>query len=260
MSDNAAPARPKTVTACVLTIGDEILSGRTRDANLAYIATHLNRIGIQVREARVIPDVEEVIVATLNEVRARYDYVFTTGGIGPTHDDITADAVAKAFGVGISHHLEAMKILEAHYRQTGAEFTAARKRMARLPEGATMIDNPVSKAPGFQIGNVFVMAGVPMVMQVMMDSLTGRLEGGATMLSRTVSGQIGEGTIAERLGELQSRHPDVGIGSYPYYRGKIFGTSIVMRSVDSSELDLVAGEVAALMRELGVEPTMGDPA
>lgn len=260
MADQAAPARPKTVTACVLTIGDEILSGRTRDANLAYIATYLNRIGIQVREARVIPDVEEVIVNTLNEVRARYDYVFTTGGIGPTHDDITADAVAKAFGVGISHHPEAMKILEAHYRRTGAEFTPSRQRMARLPHGASMIDNPVSKAPGFQIGNVFVMAGVPAVMQVMMDSLADRLEGGATMLSRTVSGQIGEGTIAEKLGELQARHADVGIGSYPYYRGRNFGTSIVMRGVDSSELDRVADEVAALMRAFGVEPVMGDPA
>lgn len=260
MSDNAAQARPKTVTACVLTIGDEILSGRTRDANLAYIATHLNRIGIQVREARVIPDVEEVIVNTLNEVRARYDYVFTTGGIGPTHDDITADAVAKAFGVKIGYHPEALKILAEHYERTGAEFNTSRKRMARLPEGATMIDNPVSKAPGFQIGNVFVMAGVPMVMQVMMDSLTDRLEGGAAMQSRTVTGQIGEGTIAEKLGELQARHPDVGIGSYPYYVGKTFGTSIVMRGVDSNELDIVAGEVMALMREFGVEPAPGGAA
>ena len=251
---------PSVVTACVLLIGDEILSGRTRDSNLAYIATHLNRIGVQVREARVIPDVEETIVATLNEVRARYDYVFTTGGIGPTHDDITADAVAKAFGVGIDYHPEAVKILDDHYRATGGEFTQARMRMARLPEGATMIENPLSKAPGFQIGNVFVMAGVPMVMQVMLDSLTDRLEGGAAMQSRTVTGQIGEGTIAEKLGDLQARHPAVGIGSYPYYRGKTFGTSIVMRATDSKELDIVAGEVAALMREFGVEPAMGDPA
>jgi molybdenum cofactor synthesis domain-containing protein len=251
---------PKTVTACVLLIGDEILSGRTRDSNLAYIAGHLNKIGIQVREARVIPDVEETIVAVLNEVRARHDYVFTTGGIGPTHDDITADAVAKAFGVGIEPHPEAVKILDAHYKATGGEFTASRRRMARLPVGATMIDNPLSKAPGFQIGNVFVMAGVPMVMQVMLDSLTDRLEGGATMLSRTVTGQIGEGTIAEKLGELQEKHPDVGIGSYPYYRGRTFGTSIVMRATDSTELEAVAVEVVALMREFGVEPQTGEPA
>ena len=221
----ADAAQPPVVTACVLLIGDEILSGRTRDSNLAYIANHLNKIGIQVREARVIPDVEATIVAVLNEVRARYDYVFTTGGIGPTHDDITADAVAKAFGVGIDHHPEAVRILGDHYKATGGEFTAARMRMARLPEGATMIENPLSKAPGFQIGNVFVMAGVPMVMQVMLDSLSGRLKGGATMRSLTVTGQIGEGTIAEKLGELQARHPDIGIGSYPYYRGKSFGTT-----------------------------------
>ncbi|MEQ8281377.1 MAG: competence/damage-inducible protein A [Parvibaculum sp.] len=251
---------PKTVTACVLLIGDEILSGRTRDSNLAYIANHLNKIGIQVREARVIPDVEATIVAVLNDVRARYDYVFTTGGIGPTHDDITADAVAKAFGVGIDHHPEAVKILGDHYKATGGEFTAARMRMARLPEGATMIENPLSKAPGFQIGNVFVMAGVPMVMQVMLDSLTGRLEGGATMQSRTVTGQIGEGTIAEKLGELQAKHPDVGIGSYPYYRGRTFGTSIVMRATDSTALERVAAEVAALMRAFGVEPQTEEPA
>jgi molybdenum cofactor synthesis domain-containing protein len=260
MPEAAAPsAKTKTVTACVLLIGDEVLSGRTRDANLSYIAKHLNQIGVQVREARVIPDIEAVIVSTVNEVRARYDYVFTTGGIGPTHDDITADSIAKAFGVGIDHHPDALATLEAHYRATGGEFTAARKRMARIPLGATLIDNPLSKAPGFQIGNVFVMAGVPMVMQVMLDSLTGRLEGGATMQSRTVSGQIGEGTIAEKLGALQQRYPDIGIGSYPYYRGKVFGTSLVMRGTDVALLDRVAGEAAALMREFGVEPVIGEP-
>lgn len=261
MPEAIAPsAKTKTVTACVLLIGDEVLSGRTRDANLSYIARHLNQIGVQVREARVIPDIEAVIVSTVNEVRARYDYVFTTGGIGPTHDDITADSIAKAFGVGIDHHPEALATLEAHYKATGGEFTAARKRMARIPLGATLIDNPLSKAPGFQIGNVFVMAGVPMVMQVMLDSLTGRLEGGATMQSRTVSGQIGEGTIAEKLGALQQRYPDIGIGSYPYYRGKVFGTSLVMRGTDVALLDRVAGEAAALMREFGVEPVLGEPA
>ncbi|MDR3499208.1 MAG: molybdopterin-binding protein [Parvibaculum sp.] len=261
MPEAAAPsAKTKTVTACVLLIGDEVLSGRTRDANLSYIAKHLNQIGVQVREARVIPDIEAVIVSTVNEVRARYDYVFTTGGIGPTHDDITADSIAKAFGVGIDHHPDALATLEAHYKATGGEFTAARKRMARIPLGATLIDNPLSKAPGFQIGNVFVMAGVPMVMQVMLDSLTGRLEGGATMQSRTVSGQIGEGTIAEKLGALQQRYPDIGIGSYPYYRGKVFGTSLVMRGTDVALLDRVAGEAAALMREFGVEPVIGEPA
>ena len=255
MSDNPT----KLVTACVVLIGDEVLSGRTRDANLGYIAKHLNQIGVQVREARVIPDIEDVIVATINEVRARYNYVFTTGGIGPTHDDITADAVAKAFGVPIGHHPEAMAILSAHYAETGGEFTDARKRMARIPDTATLIPNVLSKAPGFQIGNVFVMAGVPMVMQVMLDALTDRLEGGATMQSRTVSAQIGEGTIAEKLGELQKRYPAVGIGSYPYYRGKIFGTSLVLRGTDGAVLDEATGEAAALIRGFGIEPIAGDP-
>lgn len=257
---SAAAANPaKLVTACVLLIGDEVLSGRTRDANLGYIAKHLNQIGVQVREARVIPDIEDVIVATVNEVRARYDYVFTTGGIGPTHDDITADAMAKAFGVGIGHHPEAMGILQAHYKETGGEFTDARKRMARIPDTAQLIPNSLSKAPGFQIGNVFVMAGVPMVMQVMMDALTPRLEGGATMQSRTVSAQIGEGTIAEKLGDLQKRFPEVGIGSYPYYRGKVFGTSLVMRGTDAGQLDEVANEALALLKGFGVEPVSGEP-
>ncbi|MEN6543570.1 competence/damage-inducible protein A [Parvibaculum sp.] len=259
-SPGAESAAPRLVTACVVLIGDEILSGRTRDSNLSYIAKHLNQIGVQVREARVIPDVEETIVSVINEVRAKYDYVFTTGGIGPTHDDITADAIARAFGVPIGHHAEAIAILDAHYRQTGGEFTEARKRMARIPEGATLIENPLSKAPGFQIGNVFVMAGVPMVMQVMLDSLTPRLEGGATMQSRTVSGQIGEGTIAEKLGELQKRFPDVVIGSYPYYRGKSFGTSLVLRGVDPVLLDEAAGAVRSLLEGFGVEPIEGEPA
>ncbi|NIJ41196.1 molybdenum cofactor synthesis domain-containing protein [Parvibaculum indicum] len=248
----------KTVTACVLLIGDEILSGRTKDSNLSYIAQHLNRIGVQVREARVIPDIEEEIVATVNEVRAKYDYVFTTGGIGPTHDDITADSVAKAFGVSIGPDPEAMALLQAHYAETGGEFTSARQRMARLPDGARMIANPLSKAPGFRIGNVFVMAGVPMVMHVMLDSLLGQLEGGASMLSRTLTAAIGEGSIAETLGEIQSRHADVSIGSYPYYRGREFGTSIVMRSVDSAALERAEADVAQMFEKLGVSAVAGE--
>jgi molybdenum cofactor synthesis domain-containing protein len=260
MPDETSHQHPELVTACVLLIGDEVLSGRTRDANLGYIAKHLNQIGVQVREARVIPDIEEVIVASVNDVRARYDYVFTTGGIGPTHDDITADALAKAFGVGIGHHPEAMAILAAHYVETGGEFTEARKRMARIPEGASLIANRLSRAPGFQIGNVFVMAGVPMVMQVMLDALTPRLKGGATMLSRTVSAQIGEGTIAAELGALQARYPAIGIGSYPYFRGKVFGTSLVMRGTDVALLERVEREAVALIKGFGVDPILGDPA
>ena len=196
----------------------------------------------------------------MNEVRARYDYVFTTGGIGPTHDDITADAIAKAFGVAIGPDPEATALLQAHYAETGGEFTPARQRMARLPDGASMIANPLSKAPGFQIGNVFVMAGVPMVMHVMLDSLLGRLEGGASMLSRSLTAAIGEGTIAEKLGEIQSRHMDVSIGSYPYYRGREFGTSIVMRSVDSEALDRAEKDVEGMFEAFGVTPVSGETA
>lgn len=242
------------VTACVVMIGDELLSGRTRDANLSYIATHLNEAGIQVREARVIPDIEDNIVATVNEARARYDYVFTTGGIGPTHDDITADAIAKAFGVGIDYHPEAVALLGAHYEETGGAFTDARKRMARVPDGAALIDNPVSKAPGFQIGNVFVLAGIPRIMQAMLDDLLPRLKGGRRMESRTVRALIGEGEIAAGLDALQKRYRDVAIGSYPFFHGQTFGTSLVMRSTDTARLAHVAGEVAALVRALGVEP------
>ena len=260
MSGTGEGQGKKTVTACVLLIGDEILSGRTKDSNLSHIAHQLNQIGIQVREARVIPDIEEEIVATVNEVRAKYDYVLTTGGIGPTHDDITADAVAKAFGVPIGPDPEAMALLQAHYAETGGDFTPARQRMARLPEGASMIANPLSKAPGFQIGNVFVMAGVPMVMHVMLDSLLSRLEGGASMMSRSLTASIGEGTIAEKLGEIQSQHADVSIGSYPYYRGREFGTSIVMRSIDSDALDRAERDVDRMFRELGVTPHAGETA
>mgnify|MGYP003571033529 FL=1 len=247
-----------SVTACVLLIGDELLSGRTKDANLSHIARYLGDMGIQVREARMIPDVEAVIVETLNEVRAAYDYVFTTGGIGPTHDDITADCVAKAFGVPIGHHPEAMAILTKHYEETGNPFTEARKRMARIPEGASLIPNPVSKAPGFQMENVFVMAGIPMIMQVMMDGLAGRLKGGRKMLSATVSCEMGEGQLAEGLGTLQAAHPDVSIGSYPFFVGKRYGTSIVMRSVDEAALARTQEEVRALMREQGAVPIEGD--
>lgn len=251
-------AASKLVTACVVMIGDELLSGRTRDANLAYIAAHLNKMGIQVREARVIPDIEDEIARVVNDVRVRHDYVFTTGGLGPTHDDITADSIAKAFGVEIGPHPEAMAILKAHYQETGGDFTEARQRMARIPRGATLIDNPVSKAPGFQIGNVFVMAGIPAIMQVMMDSLTPRLEGGRPMLSRTVRAPVGEGQIAEGLGALQARYPDASIGSYPFFRGKTFGTSIVMRSTEAGLLEEIAGEVSALVRSLGAEPLDGE--
>ncbi len=244
----------KVVTAALIIIGNEILSGRTQDVNLAYIARALGEVGIRLREARVIPDDEAAIVDAVNALRATYDYVFTTGGIGPTHDDITAEAVAKAFGVPLIEHPEARRRLEERYRDTGIELNAARLRMARTPEGATLIDNPISAAPGFRIANVYVMAGVPKIAQAMIDGIRHTLVGGAPMLSRTLVCSIGEGNIAEGLGRIQAAYPEVDIGSYPYYRHGRFGTSIVLRHTDEALLDRAAGEVATLMRELGDEP------
>ena len=241
-----------TVTACVIVIGNEILSGRTRDANLHYLAERLAALGIRLVEARVIPDRIEAIAATVNETRARYDYVFTTGGIGPTHDDITADAVAQAFGVALEHHPEALAILETQYAE--GEFNEARRRMTRVPAGGTLIHNPVSKAPGFQIENVFVMAGVPMIMKEMFEGIRDRLVGGAPMLTRTIASGLAEGQLAGRLGDLQARFPAIDIGSYPYYRAGRFGVAIVLRGIEEDALEAAAAAVEALMRELGAEP------
>ncbi len=241
-----------TVTACVIVIGNEILSGRTRDANLPYLAKRLAALGIRLAEARVIPDRIEAIAATVNETRARYDYVFTTGGIGPTHDDITADAVAQAFGVALEHHPEALAILETQYAE--GEFNEARRRMTRVPAGGTLIHNPVSKAPGFQIENVFVMAGVPMIMKEMFEGIRDRLVGGAPMLTRTIASGLAEGQLAGRLGDLQARFPAIDIGSYPYYRAGRFGVAIVLRGIEEDALEAAAAAVEALMRELGAEP------
>jgi molybdenum cofactor synthesis domain-containing protein len=249
---------PRTVTACVLVIGNEILSGRTRDANLAWLAVELNRLGVRLREARVVPDVADEIVAAVNAVRARYDYVLTTGGIGPTHDDITAECVARAFGVPLIRHPEAVRRLEAHYRDRSL-LNEARLRMANAPEGATLIDNPVSKAPGFRIGNVFVFAGVPVIMQAMFDSVRHHLVGGAKLLARTVNSDIPEGLMAKGLGEIQDADPAVEIGSYPYMRMGKAGAAIVLRSTDAARLARAADAVKALMRGLGGEPVEDPP-
>ena len=244
---------PETiVTACVLIIGNEILSGRTQDANLAYLATGLNEAGVTLREARVIPDVPEVIIATVNEVRAKFDYVFTTGGIGPTHDDITSECIARAFGVPWTLHPEAHRIFLDHYQP--GELNEARLRMAHTPEGASLIRNPVSRAPGFRIGNVFVMAGIPRVMQAMFDAVKHDLRGGRPMLSRSVSCHLPEGVIAKGLGEIQARHADLDIGSYPFYRRGAFGTSLVLRGRDAERLAAGTEEVKALVRGLGGDP------
>lgn len=241
------------VTAGIIIIGDEILSGRTRDVNVSYIAKWLGEIGVQVREAAVVPDIDERIVSVVNDFRVRFDYVFTTGGIGPTHDDITADSIAAAFGVGIDHHPEAVRIMTEHY---GAErLNEARLRMARIPDGASLIDNPVSKAPGFRLENVFVMAGVPLIVENMLESVRGEISGGAPVRTASIGG-VGmlEGNLAKPLGELQESNPSVSIGSYPFYRGQAYGVSVVLRTTDEDLLRELAEMVEALMREQGGEP------
>jgi molybdenum cofactor synthesis domain-containing protein len=227
----------KEVTASLLVIGDEILSGRTKDKNIGWIAEHLTAIGIQLREVRIVPDVEAEIIAALNALRARTTYVFTTGGIGPTHDDITADCVAKAFDVPIDVDPRALAIMKPYYEKRGIELTPARLRMARLPQGSELVENSVSIAPGFRIGNVIVMAGVPKIMQVMLDAVTPSLETGAKMLSESIELFRPEGEVADLFGRHQEAYPDVPMGSYPFNRdGKIFGTHLVLRSTDPARL------------------------
>jgi molybdenum cofactor synthesis domain-containing protein len=238
-------------TAAVLLIGNEVLSGRTKDKNLGFIADYLTALGIDLLEARVVADDEAAIVEAVNALRARYTYVFTTGGIGPTHDDITADCMAAAFGVGISHHPDAVAILEDHFKQIGREPNEARMRMARIPHGATLIENTVSKAPGFKIENVHVMAGVPKVMQAMMDAIAPTLRTGERMQSRTLQFLGGEGDIAKPLKEAQDQFPDVTMGSYPFESGAGFCTNLVLRSRDGARLDaalqIVKGAAEALV-------------
>lgn len=242
-----------TLTAAILVIGDEILSGRTQDTNTNHIARFLGAMGIDLRECRVVPDVEEEIMAALNVLRARYTYVFTTGGIGPTHDDITADAVAKAFGVGIDYHPEAMALMAARYKNP-EDFNEMRKRMARIPDTATLIKNSVSTAPGFQIGNVFVMAGVPMVMKAMLEELSPRLKRGAVVHVATIEAHLPEGQIAAALAQIQSGHKTVSVGSYPFYREGGPGTQLVVRGRDAAEVEAAASEIEAAVRIEGVEP------
>jgi molybdenum cofactor synthesis domain-containing protein len=237
----------------MLVIGDEILSGRTQDANFAYLAKFLGALGIDLKEGRIVPDVEAEIVAAVNALRARYTYVFTSGGIGPTHDDITADAIAKAFGVGIDYHPEALAMLGARYKQP-SDFNEMRKRMARIPDGATLITNTVSTAPGFQIGNVFVMAGVPMILRAMLENVEPRLTRGVTVTSITVSARIAEGRFAAALAMTQSDHKTVAIGSYPFYREDGFGVQLVVRGRDPAAVEAAAKAVETAIRAEGVEP------
>lgn len=237
-------------TAAVLLIGDEILSGRTKDKNLGFLADYLTALGIDLKEARVVSDQQDDIVAAVNALRHRYSYVFTTGGIGPTHDDITADAVAKAFGVPIDHDPAAVEILLAYFREMGREPNEARMRMARIPHGATLIDNPVSKAPGFQMDNVFVLAGVPKIMNAMMEDVAGRLAHGVPMRSRNVEFRGGEGDAAKPLGDIQKAFPMVVIGSYPFQAPDGFATNIVLRSRDEAALEQALAAVRNMAQEL----------
>ena len=237
-----------TVTAAVLLLGDELLSGRTRDINLGHIAETMTGIAVEVREARFVADEEDGIVAALNALRARYDYVFTTGGIGPTHDDITADSVAKAFGVGISVSGEAVRAMKERYPDR--ELNEARLRMARIPHGASLVANPVSAAPGFNIGNVFVMAGVPRIMQAMLAGIVPGLERGKPLLSRSIRVDTGEGDLAGPLKAIQDRYAGVSMGSYPFEEDGRFGADVVLRSKDAKALEQAEKEVQAMAGEL----------
>ena len=241
---------PVIVTAAVLVIGDEILSGRTKDTNIGTIAGHLTAIGIRLCEVRVVADAEDEIVAAVNALRARYDYVFTTGGIGPTHDDITADAVAKAFGVTIDVDPRARAMLRE--RHSEADLTPARLRMARIPAGAELVDNPVSRAPGFFIGNVIVMAGVPRIMAAMLQSVTPRLRTGTPLLSVSIHVSAPEGTIAPHLSAAQAEHADLQMGSYPYFEAGQPGVYLVLRSVDQDRLEEAAASLEARLQRAGL--------
>ena len=252
-----APAQDNDiVTAAVLVIGDEILSGRTKDKNIGYIADHCTQIGIQLREVRIVADDEADIVAAVNALRSRYDYVFTTGGIGPTHDDITADCIAKAFGVGIDVDPRALALLKPYYEKRGVELTEGRLRMARIPDGADLIENSVSVAPGFMTGNVITLAGVPNIMQAMLDGILPQLEGGPELHARTVACALAEGQIAADLGALQDRYPDLEIGSYPYFRNGFFGVSLVLRGTDEARVAAATEELAGIVLRLGGTPNV----
>jgi molybdenum cofactor synthesis domain-containing protein len=246
-----------TVTAALVVIGEEILSGRTQDANIAYIAAYLTRIGILLREVRVVADVESEIVAAVNELRKRFTYVFTTGGIGPTHDDVTTDALAKAFGVEVVVDPEAVSAMRKLF--SDEELTPARLRMARIPAGASLIDNAISRAPGYMLENVIVMAGVPRIMQVMLDAVSPRLAKGRPMLSRAVRVDVPEGDVAPGLAELQSAHPEVQLGSYPFFENKRLGTYVVLRSTDTARLDEAEKALWILIAKEGFAAAPGDP-
>lgn len=238
------------IDAAFCVIGDEILSGRTKDKNIGVLAEVLTNVGIELKEVRIVSDDEAAIIEAVNQLRMRYTYVFTSGGIGPTHDDITAEAIAKAFDLPCEKDAKAMEILTAHYAAREMDFTEARQRMARMPKGASHIDNPVSKAPGFIIGNVHVMAGVPSIFLAMLDNVLPTLKTSAKLLSDSVVCGLGEGTIGTELGEIQQKHSDTLIGSYPRYDGMSFTTEIVVRSREQAAINAAILDVKAMIERL----------
>jgi molybdenum cofactor synthesis domain-containing protein len=238
------------VTAAVLVIGDEILSGRTKDKNIGTIADTCTAVGIDLKEVRVVPDEEAEIVGALNALRSKFDYVFTTGGIGPTHDDITADCVAKAFGVPLDVHPEAVAILKERLAKTGGELNEARLRMARIPRGAALVANKISGAPGFWIGNVITMAGIPSVMQAMLDEVLPKLKTGAKLLSESVKADAKEGDVGTDLGAIAKAHPDTIIGSYPFVDERGPNTNIVVRARDADKLAAAMEAVKRMLAEV----------
>jgi len=244
-------------TAALAVIGDEILSGRTQDKNVAQLATWLNVQGIRLAEVRIVPDVTARIAETVNALRATHDYLFTTGGIGPTHDDITVDAIAEAFGVPVVVHPEARAILEDYYRDRPGGLNEARLRMARAPAGAELIPNPSSGAPGVKMGNVYILAGVPHIAASMMDALTGTLEGGRPVVSVTVGARAPESEVADLLRETEAAHPGVAIGSYPFFKDGRYGANFVIRSENEALVHETGEELSRRLSEAGFEPVEG---
>ena len=249
-------ANERIWTAGLVVIGDEILSGRTQDANVAQVATWLNRQGIRFEEGRVVPDRLDRIVEAVNALRGHYDYVFTTGGIGPTHDDITVDSIAAALGVPVIVHPEARTILEDYYRDRGG-LTEARLRMARVPQGAELIHNPLSGAPGIRMDNVYILAGIPGVAASMLSGLEGKLEGGRPLVSRTVGAYVAESEVADMLRATEAEHGNVAIGSYPFFRDGRHGANFVVRSDDPDLADQCAGVLEHKLAAAGFEPVAG---
>jgi len=244
-------------TAALAVIGDEILSGRTQDKNVAQLALWLNDHGIRLAEVRIVPDDMDKIGETVNELRAKHDYLFTTGGIGPTHDDITVDAISKAFGVPAIVHPDALKILQDYYRDRPGGLTEARLRMARTPEGAELLRNPSSGAPGIKMDNVYIMAGVPHIAASMLSALTGKLEGGRPVVSITVGARAPESDVADLLRETEEAHPGVAIGSYPFFKDGRYGSNFVIRSEDEALARSTGEELSQKLRDAGFDPVDG---